>query len=139
MIDPLYHYILRTYCIIRQQNIMLLSSQGRQSTVNFLDLLGNCVWLVLCCLFIKELSGIMLTRYITNTLLVKETTHYNNENKTMQSKTRNTKVLLVKETKYYNPKQEKTLLVKKIKHYNLKQDLSTNTKNIACQGNEILQ
>ena len=90
----------------------------------------------------------MLTRYITNTLLVKETTHYNHENKTMQSKTRNTKVLLVKETKHYNPKQEKTLLVKKIKHYNPKQDLSrkqnitiqtTNTKNIACQGNEILQ
>ena len=90
----------------------------------------------------------MLTRYITNTLLVKETTHCNHENKTMQSKTRNTKVLLVKETKHYNPKQEKTLLVKKIKHYNPKQDLSrkqnitiqtTNTKNIACQGNEILQ
>ena len=98
----------------------------------------------------------MLTRYITNTLLVKETTHYNHENKTMQSKTRNTKVLLVKETKYYsskqektllvketkhyNPKQEKTLLVKKIKHYNPKQDLSRsqnitikNKKNITCQ------
>jgi hypothetical protein len=53
-------------------------------------------------------------RYITNTLLVKETTHYNHENKTMQSKTRNTKVLLVKETKYYSSKQEKTLLVKEV-------------------------
>ena len=93
----------------------------------------------------------MLTRYITNTLLVKETTHYNHENKTMQSKTRNTKVLLVKETKYYSSKQEKTLLVKETKHYNPKQEKhylsmkqnitiqTTNTKNIACQGNEILQ
>ena len=79
----------------------------------------------------------MLTRYTTNTLLVKETTHYNHENKTMRSKTRNTKNITCHGNKTLQPKTRntKTLLVKETKHYKQKQETLKhyNHDNIALQ------